>query len=85
MYLMTLQSCCGTRQIIRTEIEEVPYKELVPVPEFMTKPIWMPELPEKVTCGFAKNELIPTLFSQARQCNKQLLEIKNLKVDEKND
>lgn len=79
--IITLSSC-GKTQITKTKLVPVYYKELVPVPEELTKQVWVPELPQRVTFPFVKNELIPTLFSQLSQCNKQLEGIENLRVDE---
>ncbi|GAI43448.1 unnamed protein product [marine sediment metagenome] len=80
-----LQSCCGTRQIIKTKYVDVPFKVVVEVPKEMTKKVWEPELPSQVTCGYGKKVLIPTLFEGLYKCNNKLLEIKNLKRDEKSD
>jgi len=58
---------------------------MVPVPKELTNPVWLPELPQVVTYGFMKLELVPTLFSQLSECNSRLTLIRELKVDESND
>ncbi len=77
-------SSCGTSQIIKTEYVDVPVPQIIPIPVKLTQPIMKPKK-EKFTCGTTRDILVPTLFSKLGQCNNKLLEIKNLKVDDKND
>jgi len=82
LLIAMLSACGGKRQIVKTEIVEKKVLELVPVPEKFTRLVWVPELPSVVTYGFMKNHLVPTLYGQIDQCNGQLLEIRNLRIDE---
>lgn len=77
-------SSCGTSQIIKTEYKDVPVPQIIPIPEKLTEPVMKPKK-QKFTCGTMRDILVPTLFSKLDQCNNQLLEIKNVKLDDKND
>ena len=84
LLVMMLSSCGISSQITKTEYKEVPVPQIIPIPENLTEPVMKPKK-QKFTCRSTIDILVPTLFSKLDQCNKQLLEIKNLKVDDEND
>lgn len=79
--LILLTGCATERVVVEYETAEVFVDRYVPVPESLTKPVDivdLPENPDTITLGSAYK----TQKTRARQCNGQLEAIRNLAKEE---